>query len=78
MNTQIPESLGNPPLSRATDRLSYSIGEVAELTGLGRTTLYQLIGQGELPSCKVGRRRLIRAADLEAFLDGAGRPARSN
>ena len=78
MNTQIPESLGNPPLSRAVGRLSYSIEEVIELTGLGRTTLYQLIGQGELPSCKVGRRRLIRAADLEAFLNRATHAAKSN
>ena len=69
MTTETIQTLANPPLMRAAARLSYSIEEVVGLTGLGRTTLYRLIAQGELISCKIGRRRLVRASDLDAFLD---------
>ena len=49
-------------------RLSYSVHEAAMATGIGRTTLYKLIGDGTLPSTKIGGRRLIRAADLDRML----------
>jgi excisionase family DNA binding protein len=56
--------------ARAPARLAYSVGEAARVTGLGKTTLYGLIGQGILASSKVGKRRLIRSADLEALITG--------
>ena len=49
-------------------RLAYSVAEAAAVTGLGRTTLYGLIAQGALPSRKIGKRRIIRGADLEALI----------
>ena len=49
-------------------RLAYSVTEAAAVTGLGRTTLYALIGSGTLPSCKIGKRRLIASADLEGLI----------
>ena len=54
-------------------RIAYSVDEAARATGIGRTTLYSLIGSGELPSAKVGRRRIIRSVDLATLV--AGRPA---
>lgn len=51
-----------------SERLAYSVSEAARVTGLGRTKLFALIGSGELPSKKIGTRRLIRSADLEALL----------
>lgn len=69
MNTQTLKTLENPLPARPAGRLSYSVEEVISLTGLGRTTLYRLMAQGELISCKIGRRRLIRASDLNVFLD---------
>jgi excisionase family DNA binding protein len=36
---------------------------------LGRTKIYELIGSGELPAIKVGRRTYIRTAEAEAWLE---------
>lgn len=45
-------------------RVTYSVAEVTDITGLGRTTLYKLMNEGQLPSIKVGRRRLVKAEHL--------------
>lgn len=52
-------------------KLSYTINEVSEATGLGRTKIYELIGNGSLKSFKIGHRRLVRAVDLEALISTA-------
>lgn len=60
-----------PGLNAATtrdDRLSVSINEAVRLTGVGRTRIYEALGDGTLGSIKLGRRRLIRLAALEAWL----------
>ncbi len=49
-------------------RLTYSIAEACGLLGVGRTTLYHLIKNGELKICKVGRRTLIAAQSLESLV----------
>jgi excisionase family DNA binding protein len=36
---------------------------------VGRTKLYELIGAGELPARKLGKKTLISAADLQAWAD---------
>lgn len=41
-------------------------------TGLSRTKVYELIRTGELPSVKVGTRRLVRSADLHGFVADLG------
>ena len=51
-------------------RLAYSVSEAATVTGIGKTTLYSLISRGLLPSCKVGKRRIIRSVDLQALIIG--------
>lgn len=50
------------------DKISYTIKETAKASGLGRTTIYKLIGEGRLAMIKVGRRSLISAASLEELL----------
>jgi excisionase family DNA binding protein len=40
------------------------------LGGISRTSLYSLMDSGELPSRKVGRRRLVPRAALEAYAAG--------
>ena len=50
-------------------RIAVSPSEAAYLAGIGRTRLYEAITNGELPSLKLGTRRLIKLADLEAWLD---------
>lgn len=71
--TNTNTSDAQPRLIRRADsptRLAYSVPEAAAATGLGKTTLYALMGSGRLPSCKVAGRRLIASADLEALLKG--------
>lgn len=50
--------------------LALSVREAAALAGVGRTVLYAAVSGGELPSLKVGRRRLIRIESLEGWLKG--------
>ena len=49
-------------------QISYSIKEACTLTGIGQTKMYEAINEGVLPAKKFGRRTLILASDLEAFL----------
>jgi excisionase family DNA binding protein len=44
--------------------LTLSIKDTAKLLGLGRSTIYRLIGEGQLQSVKIGRRTLIKAASI--------------
>lgn len=54
------------------DALLLSIPEAAKALSLGRSKLYELIGQGRLQTVTIGRRRLVRAESVRA-LAGAGR-----
>jgi excisionase family DNA binding protein len=50
------------------DRL-LTVPEVAERLRHGRTRVYQLIGEGRLPSVTVGPRACrVRESDLDAFI----------
>ena len=50
-------------------RLTCTIDEACEATGLGRTKLYELIGAGRLATTTVGRRRLVIVRSLQALID---------
>ena len=50
-------------------RLAYTVADAVAASGIGRTTLYGLMGSGQLPFVKVGNRTLIRRADLERLLE---------
>jgi excisionase family DNA binding protein len=62
----------SPPFrsSAPAHRLAYSVREVAALTGLGRSTIYVLLGEKKLLSLRVGGRRLIPHEALVALLGG--------
>jgi excisionase family DNA binding protein len=49
-------------------RLACTIAEACEATGLGRTKLYELIGEGHLDTTTIGRRRLVLVRSLRALL----------
>jgi excisionase family DNA binding protein len=51
------------------ERLSCTIDEAREVTGLGRTKIYELIATGQLIATTVGRRRLVMVRSLFALLD---------
>jgi excisionase family DNA binding protein len=50
-------------------KLVFSVGEAAEVLGIGTTLAKELIRTGELRSIKIGRRRLVARADLEVFVE---------
>ena len=52
------------------ERLAYSPDEAAELLGISRELVHDLLRTGQLRSVKAGRRRLIARHHLEAFLSG--------
>lgn len=50
--------------------LAYSPAQAARVLGISRGSLYSALGS-DLPSFKLGRRRLIRRSDLLAFMEQA-------
>jgi excisionase family DNA binding protein len=52
------------------ERLAYSPDEAADLLGISRELVHDLLRTGQLGSVKAGRRRLIGKHHLEAFLAG--------
>ena len=51
------------------DRLTCTIAEACAATGLGRTKIYELIGEGRLETTRVGRRRLVFVRSLRKLLE---------
>jgi len=49
--------------------LVYSVTEACALACIGRTAFYEAINAGELRALKRGRRTLVRADDLRAWID---------
>lgn len=54
----------------ALEPLAYSVKEACRVSSLGRTRLYQLIGEGRIEVRRIGKRTLIPAASLRALIDG--------
>jgi excisionase family DNA binding protein len=44
------------------------INHLAERLGLSRRTVHRILARGELPSIRIGRRRLVRLSDLRRWL----------
>jgi excisionase family DNA binding protein len=50
------------------NRLCMSVPEAAKLLGISRNNAYELVKRGELPSIKLGKRKLIPKVALEKKL----------
>lgn len=50
--------------------ISFTIKSAGVATGLGPTTLYQLIKEGKIQARKEGRRTLILAESLRRHIEG--------
>ncbi|MBN2447729.1 MAG: helix-turn-helix domain-containing protein [Phycisphaerae bacterium] len=57
-----------PPDPATPTRLALSIPEAAGTVGVSARTLWSEVRAGRLRSAKVGRRRLVRVQDLDAWL----------
>jgi excisionase family DNA binding protein len=61
----------HPPERRRTNMepLAISVTEVTKVLGLGRTSIYAMIGDGRLEVLKLGRRTLIKTASIHRLID---------
>lgn len=59
-----------PAVTRAGEpqTLSYSVDGAAKAIGVHRATVWRLIGEGELETYSIGRRKLIPRESIEAFI----------
>jgi len=53
------------------DPITVTIAEAKKATGLGVTTIYELIGKGKLETVKVGRRTLVKTRSIRELLGEA-------
>lgn len=51
-----------------TPKLAFTIAEACRAIGIGRSKLYELIGQGRIETRKIGSRTLIPARSLHALI----------
>lgn len=57
-------------MDRDTDRLLLPYDEAMHMLGdIGRTTLYELFGRGELVRVNIGRRGFVTAKSVAAYVD---------
>jgi hypothetical protein len=56
-------------MSEQIRRLAYSIQELCEMSGLGRTFLYEEINAGRLLVTKAGRRSIVLHDDALGWLE---------
>lgn len=50
------------------ERLTLSVTEAAEILGVSRSFMYQLVKENKIPSLKLGNRRLIPKGNLEEWI----------
>jgi excisionase family DNA binding protein len=53
-----------------TEVLAHTIADAVKVSGIGRTSLYELIGAGKLEARKAGNRTLIPAESLRTYIAG--------
>jgi excisionase family DNA binding protein len=58
----------NQPRQQSFDKLLVTVLEASRLLSVNRSTVYDLMGRGELPSLRIGRRRLISTQALLDFV----------
>jgi excisionase family DNA binding protein len=51
------------------EKLTLTIEEAAQFTGIGETTINKLMSEGKIPYAKIGRKKLIQREDIEIFIE---------
>jgi excisionase family DNA binding protein len=68
---RVPSDPGSPSTRSepvANRRRTYTVAEVAALLGISRSTAYECVRRGEIPSRRFGRRIVVLHHDLEGLL----------
>lgn len=60
--------MSNSPKITA-EKAAYNVESAAQLLSIGRTTLYACMKAGQLRKTKIGRKTLILAKDIDAFVE---------
>jgi excisionase family DNA binding protein len=54
-----------------TERQAISIQEAAVMLGIGRVSAYKAVREGQIPSIRLGRRRVVPLAAITRMLEGS-------
>lgn len=66
---RIAHSNGGIEMNNTTNRLTLTVEEAAQVIGISRAKAYQLVRSAGFPTIKIGRRLLVSAKGLDAWLD---------
>jgi excisionase family DNA binding protein len=55
------------------ERQTLTVEEAARVLGISRSSAYEAVRRGELPTVKIGRRYVVPRVALERLLDQPGR-----
>jgi|HubBroStandDraft_6_1064221.scaffolds.fasta_scaffold1965889_1 excisionase family DNA binding protein len=71
--SDLQTTLRGEPKSRPTrrkepERLAVPVDDACKITGLSRSSVYQLLADGKLQSVLIRRRRLVLYSSIEALL----------
>lgn len=56
--------------NRTMEPLTVTVAGAKRALGIGTTKIYELIGEGQLRTVKIGRRTLIRTDSIHALVEG--------
>lgn len=59
------------PRSAPIERKAYTVPEVAKMLGMSRSSAYESVGKGEIPSVRIGHRLVVPAKALDELLSQA-------
>ena len=59
-------------MNQIDNNLVLTVRQTAKLLNLSRSSAYEAIHRGQIPSIKIGRRLLVPRAALERMLERAG------
>lgn len=48
-----------------------SVNEAAQMLGIGRTKIYDMLSKGDLASMQIGTRRLVKIDSIKALIERA-------
>jgi excisionase family DNA binding protein len=60
------------------EQLLYTIPQCCRMAAVGRTKFYELVASGEIPVRKIGKKTLVAASDLRAWVEGLPAKERKN